>query len=35
MAPVFEYFEAGAYILDERLHIKLAVGSLRVYIQIA
>jgi hypothetical protein len=35
MAPVFEYSAAGAYILDERLHIKLAVHSLRAHIQIA
>jgi hypothetical protein len=35
MAPVLEYSEAGAYILDEKLHIKLAVGSLRVHIRIA
>jgi hypothetical protein len=35
MAPVFEHSEAGAYIIDERLQIKLAVGSLRAHIQIA
>jgi len=34
MAPAFEHSEVGAYIHDERLQIKLGVGSLRVHIKI-